>query len=518
MIATTKDKNYSLLQKNHPIWIGGIILISILLRILWGVFFGREYWGDSYHNTWMLEQYLQSGDYVDYKDRHLVWLPLYRWLMIGLHMLVTAFGGVFQSWITPLILQLGYVFVAVKSSVILFNDRLKPAAIFVFTLLPLPILFSAFNMSEGLALVLIAAVILLVVQWSTRKSLFMIAILSMAIMLTRHEVTAFLGLISLSLFLHGKFRRALAIIFGVLAGIGVWSYFNYIMQGDALFWLTSKFTASGAGAKEAIESAGLSSRLLEVLLSTLLAFPLIIFLKGSIFVKSDAEISTLVSRKVNVPSFKAVLRSCITFLILFIIGSLFFFHSADAKYLLFLCYPLSIAIILSINYMRIWTQRVLVVSMFLFIGLVSIVFHARSFNLEAEREIGRVMQDISQKEMVWSDYPTTLVMSDWPTDKAISSSTFERLMKEEGVGIPEVMLEQNIQYVVASNASFSIVEEEIPQTMLPDDFIWGGYQFRRIGASDSRGWQRGNEGLWGSLKKWVMSQNDPVFLWEVEAL
>ena len=72
MIATTKDKNYSLLQKNHPIWIGGIILISILLRILWGVFFGREYWGDSYHNTWMLEQYLQSGDYVDYKDRHLV--------------------------------------------------------------------------------------------------------------------------------------------------------------------------------------------------------------------------------------------------------------------------------------------------------------------------------------------------------------------------------------------------------------------------------------------------------------
>lgn len=61
-------------MNKHTIFLALLILSAIIVRIIWSFWGASEYWGDGYHNIWIIQQTIEFGEYFDYKDRHLVWL------------------------------------------------------------------------------------------------------------------------------------------------------------------------------------------------------------------------------------------------------------------------------------------------------------------------------------------------------------------------------------------------------------------------------------------------------------
>lgn len=501
--------NFLSLKKSKTFfWL--IIAVSIVIRVIWSLVFAEDYWGDAYHNYWMIEQFESFGKYIDYKDRHLVWLPAYRWLSI-------LFSRVIDPYMLPLLLQLAYVLIIIKwflSS----SLAIKKYRLIILLFWPLPIIFSGLNMPENLSLLTITVIIVLLIKEnSSKRDIILIGVLSCVSAITRHEATAFLGLLSLVLFINRSKKEALSIIIGITVGLTLFSIWNEVSIGDPLFWLRSKFTASRSGAQSIINTLGLWPRAQQSLLAIFFIIPTVplILLKLKDFKEIRLENKNEIS----------ILLSTILFLVLFFIASLMFFHGADPKYLLLISFPSSLLTIRTLEQCS-KRIRVFVVSfIILLVPVYMIVFNFRAYDIEFERNIGRTISEnanLNRNSKLWCDFPTALHYSDWDPKNVVGT---ELMLKGKGRGSKidtGDLIENKIKYLVVSDASHSRVMEFFPflktageiNNTIEVDSVEFVLVYKEVASSYS-GFSF-DENIFDQLKDFVLSRNRTISLWEIK--
>lgn len=494
-------------EANVFFWL--IIAFSFVIRGLWLFFFSEEYWGDAYHNLWMVNEFEELGRYVDYKDRHVVWLPLFRLLLI-------AVNGVADPRVLTLLLHGAYLLVVAwwcrKTGL---ADSFYPMLILAFW--PLALTFSGFSMPENLSLLTVTIVLVLLLNGgSSLKMYIWVAIFSAMSALTRHEATAFLGILSLILFLFGRKKNAFAITAGIFAGLMIFSSWCFVETGDPFFWLSSKFSASSAGASAFIDTHGFGNRLLESLLSLVMimpAFPLLF----------SARRTIITWRRLQQEEWIVVVTT-VLFLAVFFVASLFFFHGADPKYLLVASFPCSV---FTIRVLRYYSETIVKVASIglLILGVVFMhIFYFRSFNLELERELGRMIlndDSIQKGGRMWSDFPTVLYYADWDPAQVVSSELVVEKMKSSNQDFPIFLKQTGIDYLVVADADRTLLLNFLPELQSAqgiDTINVHAMKFVRLKSLNpvQTGNEIGSGGFYGPIKSYVISQNRPISLWKLD--
>ncbi|MEO1023639.1 MAG: hypothetical protein AAFW89_13930 [Bacteroidota bacterium] len=500
--------------KKHTLFLGLILCLSVLIRVIWAFWIGREYWGDAYHNLWMIQQTNELGTYFDYKDRHLVWLPAYRFLLLAEDALL---GLKLSGPVLPFLLQLTYMSLAGFWIQKHARKLASPLFVAVILLWPLPVLFGGFNMSEGLALVTVTATFLFVKKEPALPRTALIILLCAISALTRHEATAFLGIYALVLFLMRFRKSSFAVLTGLSIGIALLCVWNGMLINDPFFWLTSKFNASSSGASEIIERGGMLPRIAEALFAVLLVFP-------SLPVLWLGAKRKWLDRFTYSRAFKPILPalySTFCFLLIFLIASLFFFHGADPKYLLLASFPLSVLTAFWIIAQKRGVQRFMTALFTLLIPLYSVLFYARSYNLELERTLGTQLTSvIDDQSNIWCDFPTVLVYAHWNPQLVISTDQISSRLTDSEPNVVSTLKSEKITHIIAADYDHSKSLDWFPELASDTAFVVRGIRFEPIYRHKPPVWEGFNVGKpWlNQLRTYVISLNKPLYVWSITTL
>lgn len=424
-----------------------LLFLAVLIRVVWAFFLADDYWGDADHNRFMVRQTVETGTYTDYKDRHLVWLPVYRWAAIAVDTVIPPF---LPDVVVPFLLQLAYMAMVGRWAMATIPPERRFMALAILWFWPLPLVFSGFHMAEHAALLGVTGALT-----SAGPMAFLWVVVSV---LSRHEATAFLALFAGLLLLSGHIRRSLLIGAGIVAGLLLWSLYNALAIGDAWFWLRSLFFASSAGAGEYIATYGVLPRLGEALFAAVVIVPLLFLGLWRLPSWRDRSESGLLK------------LSAFLFLGVFVLAALRFFHGADPKYLLVLAFPFSMWAIDTAGDRRwvIWTLIALLPGYMLF-------FNIRSYTLELEREVGRELRGLSADAVVWSDSPTVLVHADLSAAQAVSSDQLSK-----GEDHIQALVDLGVTHVVAADWSHSRTLAWFPQLDGDTGFEIDGLRFEPV--------------------------------------
>lgn len=513
----TRYKFTELFDKKETLFFLAIFFFSILIRVIWAFFFAEDYWGDGYHNRWITIQTLENGEYFDFKNRHLVWLPLYRLLDISLASITRAY-----STILPFLLQLMYVVIITKWVLKSRSTTKINRTLFILLFWPLPIVFSGFNLSESLALVLVTYLFILLLNQKASKLYFLQLVLLAALSaLTRHEATAFLGILAVFLTLFRFRKEGVLIIVGLFFGLFTFSIWNYSQINEPLFWLTSKFNASGAGAKDVIAAYGLSARVTESLLAVFFVFPVFPFL-----LKSPSILKQNWIKNVSNTANKPIYISTFAFILIFVVASFFFFHGADPKYLLITCFPLSLLTADLINSVSSVKKKLIYACIFVLIPIYMIVFSFRSLNLELERNTGAALNNTigDTSSIIWCDFPTISLYAEWEPKQIRSSNQIASVVKGSDRITPNLLLENNIAYIVASDLDMSTVLQHFPYLKTNNHqnttIKKGKVIFELVYQQNPpvfNDWQW-NKSWFNQLKMFLISKNKRISVWKVSII
>lgn len=459
-----------------------LFLLAVLIRVVWAFFIAEDYWGDADHNRFMVRQTLESGAYTDYKDRHLVWLPMYRWAAIAVEAVLPP---VVPDVVVPFLFQLAYMAMVGRWAMKTLSPERQFKALAILWFWPLPLVFSGFNMAENAALLGVTGALT-----STGPLAFLWVVVSV---LSRHEATAFLALFAGLLMLRGHVRRSLLLGSGLAAGLLLWSLYNALAIGDAWFWLRSLFFASSAGAGEYIATHGVLPRLGEALFAAVLIVPVLFMGLWRFPSWRDRTESGLLT------------LSAFLFLGVFVLAALRFFHGADPKYLLVLAFPFSMWTIHVAGDRR-WVVWILIA---LLPGYM-LLFHIRSHTLELERQVGRSLSTLPPDAVVWSDSPTVLVFADLHASQAVSSDQIAK-----GADVAGVLNDWAVTHVVAGDWSHSRALSWFPQLEGTEVFESGGFRFEPVSVHtppevEGRPLHR--------LRAFAMNASPPIRVWRVHAL
>ena len=150
---------HKLKNKNSAI-VAVTLLLAIFFFLFWSFWWASEYWGDAYHNIWMIKQSQDLGSYFDYKFRHLVWLPAYRFLFWIEYRLFDTDS--LNNFILPFLLQLWYLGISLRFIFAKLTSKLDYVIVAFVVLWPLPVIFGGFNMAEGLAICTVTSIFYLI--------------------------------------------------------------------------------------------------------------------------------------------------------------------------------------------------------------------------------------------------------------------------------------------------------------------------------------------------------------------
>lgn len=446
----------------NPFW--KLVLIAVMVRLILLSLGILDYWGDAYHNMLIEKNSIDSNftTYFDYKDRHLVWLPLFR-LMAALYMKLTGSMDIQSAHGFSFLLFLAQIFPIYKMyQKKEWNFTLEKAALLF--LMPLPILFSVYHLSEMLSFT-IGVYLIWFLLIENRMGLFFA---SFAMVLTRHEATFLLMLISLLLLIRVNTRRlVIPMILGSAIGLSLWSFWVYQHTGNPFSWLISRVSASSAGASQFRIQHGWYFRFLEVIFSITISFPFLGYLK----------------KEINW-SFAGVL-----FMLSFLIAGNFLFHSADAKYLL-VGLPV---LILALDEVRLPKFKTLKWYLLLINMIVIPVFWMRSYNLEHELAAGRFLKTLPISK-VWDDHPVSIYESNYKHDY-YSTNRIQALFTKNNDSLAKVIDAENIRYIVYYDADRSYLYKRIPDNLnLDSEIEFEGVQLKKI--YESKFEEVLNESIW----------------------
>lgn len=219
-----------------------LFFISLVIRLIFGTFQNLDYWGDSYSHYLISLNILQSGNYYDFKQNHLFWLPGYHYFSAML---------LYFSWKPSIFILHIFNSILASISVILvfeiifrMTDNRKVAILGagILALNPTHILYSNLNMPEISA----GLILLLMIRGWVCQSEKQVIVGWIIGLFWRYELW-FLGLLIIIGIIGSKSTEIkkstiiLCSLFSFLLFILLWSTWIHSQTGNYFYWLSAQF-------------------------------------------------------------------------------------------------------------------------------------------------------------------------------------------------------------------------------------------------------------------------------------
>lgn len=467
MSRTTNSGFFLQMVEARPLL--SIFLSALILRLSL-IFLGfHDFWGDAHHNLIMSKLTLDHNwVYSDFKDRHLTWLPLYR------------YWGAFLIWITGNVslevMNMANIFIGSFTAVaggwlaLLVSD--KKAALLAgmgIALMPYLIVFSFMSMGEMMG----GLMLLLWFVGVVKRNIWLIIIPAFCAALDRYELTFLIGLSVLPLWWMNERKSAIWTVVGLGSALLLWSGWSMYNAGNPLNWLLMRIESTTRSSGFYAENANVLIRFILLPLATIIqAFPIVIFF---IWFRGKPKLQ----REFNP-----------VFLMGFIVLShLAFFMVAQTK---IMASPETRFFVISLPLTTVWfmllfrqerfrpfvTQRK--VFLFLAITLLQLIVpFYRQYNLQPRREVGYWMREhLDDSAKVWSDMAVSIVESKKNYHNFYSSEVLIPEKREADINeFANRLKQENIEYVTSYPAPFDFSSFLIPELNQHEPFEWQGITF-----------------------------------------
>ena len=497
------------------------VVVAFLVRIIYHFLDVPDFWGDSYHSMYMTWATLENDwVYSDYKGRHVVWMPFYRYLS-------TFFIWVFQTYdlIVPQFLNmiLGSITCGV---VAVFTARLADQRMGIFSGIILAlaswhVAYSHMNMPEITAMLIL---ILALYTWSIGKSAWLI-LLGFAGVLTRNELTLLLGVFGAILLIRQQWKPAMYLFIGSVIGLGLWVWWNFAQRGELFWWIRSRSSGSSWDRHFVIMQGAYSNDMNIHLIIFLSVIPVII-----IPLLFATEYFPRIKR---IPVWKVKELFALDVIVVFhwvflLLMSTEYFTAPNGRYWLY-------SLPLACSVFGIWTfyakdryrNWIIVFSNLILVATTAFMF----FLLNKNHKIYAFHQDMGeyigtqlpQEANIWLDFPDILYFSGIDPARAYSSDQLmpikdRNTAEEERLEyFTERFEKNNIRYLIASPVSYSIIHFLWPQMEERQPFTWGHYHFTPIFSKFSTVDQKVKK-PYASWMRYFGGVNKKAVLWRIDRL
>ncbi len=451
-----------------------IFIIALAFRWLLLALGFVDYWGDAQHNLIISKLTLENGFvYTDFKDRELAWLPLYRYLgsfimlITGTYSLtvIHTFNTIIGAFTASITTYLGVTLINKKTGIYIGV---------VAACIPYMIVFSYVSVAE-----MVGALLLLGWFFGLTKKNYWLAFICAALgALTREEITFLIGISFVPLFYAKNFKGVAYSLFGLILGLGIWSWWSYLNTGNLLSWLLNRFQSTSSSTSfYANEGNFLIEYVITPFGSLLQTFPLILFFIW--FRKTESKEPFKNIEWVNLLGFITMTHWVFIFIAQFKIIAY-----PDPR-LFILTLPIAIIWFFSLyqrgHFRRFVTRSVI----FLLVGisLIQLVIpFYRQYSLQPRKEVGKWIQgNIQDDQIIWSDQAVAIVESKRDPKLYISSDKLLPLSvrgtTEQDEYIHSKLEELNIEYITSYNAPFDYTQSLWPQIADLQPFEWNGITF-----------------------------------------
>ena len=229
-----------------------VFVLAFIVRA-WTNTWLTDFWGDSYHH-WLITRLtlLHGGVYSDYKGLEVVWSPLYHYVSM-VPMLLSGSSDIrVLQWMNTFFGALACALCAYLAWKLFANRVAAFTAGAVLATMTWHIAFSGMNVTEVFSGVLVLGVVLLVVRDESsnvklQTSIFarvislitdywLLFLFSLAMPLTRTDLTIYLAIIVVWLWIQKRYAEALVIASGVVIALSGWSAWSFYKTGNFLHW------------------------------------------------------------------------------------------------------------------------------------------------------------------------------------------------------------------------------------------------------------------------------------------
>lgn len=446
--------------------------------------------------------------YSDFKDRHLTWLPLYRYWGALIIWATSSYSLVVMNVINSVLGALTAV-LACWFGIQILDKKTGLLVGLAISITPYLVVFSVVSMAEILgALVLLAWFVSL---YNDKYELALLCAFLAA--LTRYELIFLIG-ISVFLFTYLKnYKAAVYSALGLFLGLGIWSYWAFVNSGNPLNWLLMRFQSTTLSNNFYTGGNTWKDDVLIPLATLLQVFPLVAFF---IWFKRPKTVSKTKAEK------WVFIMGFIT------LSHWLFFFVAQLKVI---AYPDPRFFIISLPITTLWffalfqngyfrkfvTQRVIFFLLGLSLIQLIVPFY-RQYSIQPRIDVGHwIKEHINTKEVIWSDLAVAIVESDRSPDLYISSDNLipkkSRNSELQNKWISSRLDSLNIEYLTSYNAPFDYTQQVWPQIKNLEPFEWEGYTF--IPLYYNRPFVRDKASLHAILREKFEAGREVASIWKV---
>ncbi len=477
-------------QKKFYLSIILAMVAALTVRLLFAYGWASDFWGDSYHH-WLISRLTlahPTWEYSGYKGMEVIWLPTYHYLILAAMMI----SGRFDLWPAYGVnIVLGSVAcgLVVWLTVIIGNSwRIGLVAGLTLALIPWYIAYSATNMPEILAGVLLLLVLLAAWQQKTGW-LFLLALISV---LTRYELALLLSMIGLWLVYKKDWPAVSSLSLAIVTGLSGWSLWVLSQTGHPLWWWAHALEAIAWDARF-WDEAGVrltdGATLLTVAQQTYPPLPIVLItgaalVLGTFFLRQPKQVSDKIWLCTAL-----VAGHWLTVGLNFSRGYL---PTANPRYLL-ITLPLLVCVgTITIAVIRDRAVRLVFLVIYGTLLLASLyyqlpVFLQMSYVLTPEKAAGEALGQIVDSDATanfWVDAPVTIYYSKLDLQRFFSSDYLlpaqDRYLDSTTLIALAALEKHNIQYILWEDVSYSFVNQLWPQMATEQPFEQHGYRFEPI--------------------------------------
>ncbi len=451
-----------------------IFIIALALRLLLLAVGFVDYWGDAHHNLIMSKLTLENGfTYSDFKDRHLTWLPLYRYWG-SLVILITGSYSLTVINIANTLIGALVVSVTAWIGAQLINPKTGLFIGLTAAIIPYMMVFSYASMPEMLGA-------LLLLGWFYglyKNNLWLVVLCSALGALTREEITFLIGISTLLLFYFKNYKAVGYSISGLILGLGIWSLWAYLNSGNPLSWLLNRFQSTTSSTAFYADTGNFWVEYLLTPSSSLVqVFPMLLLFFWIRRPKSKPGSDS--NNWISLAGFLVLVHWIFIFLAQFKI----------------IAYPDPRMFILTVPFAIIWFFHLLrrgyfkefinkkVIFIFLTFSLIQLVVpYYRQYSLQPRKEAGEwIKENVQGDDLIWSDLAVSIVESERNPSRFISSDKLIpksiRNTESEEDFIADAIESKEISYITSYKAPFDYTQTLWPEIKDQQPFEWNGITF-----------------------------------------
>jgi len=453
------------------------VIIAFVIRLAYHFLGIPDLWGDAYHNVYISNATINNDwVYSDFKGREVVWLPFYRYLTAFFMYLFNSSDLSVPHFINMI---LGSASCGVLSIITTrySNKQYGVFAGLLLALLPWHIAYSHINMPELTA----SLVLLLIITGQSFGRWYWLIPLSFIGVLTKNELTLYIGIFGLYVIRARDWKSATALILGGTIGLVLWGYWNWSMTGEPLWWITERSVGSGWDKAFYSIQGRTAGKWYMPLLSILQVFPfvLILLLKPQLVLKA-----VMIKGNVFLKGVTLVVLFCWLFIIIMNLG---YFPTPDARYFI-ITLPLTCMVFILWMYQLKASERIIKLAV---AGLMALllfeapIFYFLQYKMTPSVEMGEYIKHSNLDEgNFWLDFPVTIYYSEVPYDKVFSSEMLVPKAKRNEIGFihnfKETLRSKEIKYIAYRDVPYSYVGTLWPEMKKNSYFEWNGLKFHPI--------------------------------------